>query len=208
MRRTDSFEKTLMLGKIEGGRRRGWQRMRWLDGMTQWTWVWVNSGSWSWTGRPGVLHSVGSQRVGHNWVTELNWTLLETLFVSWIPFQITSDGGGNRGILNCVLTVRLCNRVEFWTGTKLGCRWVCKSKWTNHSYHLLTQEKAEHWPALEFVQMDSFPPKFILTIWTSFIILRSEHGHLLLSLFCGLVSHGGVSKVLKSTLSKNYQDEG
>ena len=34
MRRTDSFEKTLMLGKIEGGRRRGWQRMRWLDGIT------------------------------------------------------------------------------------------------------------------------------------------------------------------------------
>ena len=45
--RTDSFEKTLMLGKIEGGRRRGWQRMRWLDGITnQWTWVGVNSRNW------------------------------------------------------------------------------------------------------------------------------------------------------------------
>ena len=52
MRRADSFEKTLMLGKVEGGRRRGWQRMRWLDGsLSQWTWVWVNSGSWWWTGR-------------------------------------------------------------------------------------------------------------------------------------------------------------
>ena len=40
---------------------------------TQWTWVWVNSGSWWWTGRPGVLQSTGSQRVGHDWVTELNW---------------------------------------------------------------------------------------------------------------------------------------
>ena len=41
---------------------------------TQWTWVWVNSGSWWWTGRPGVLRSMGSQRVGHDWATELNWT--------------------------------------------------------------------------------------------------------------------------------------
>ena len=79
--RTDSFEKTLMLGKIEGRRRRGQQRMRWLDGWmaspTQWTWVWVNSGSWWWTGRPGMLWSMGSQRVGHDWVTELNWTELK-----------------------------------------------------------------------------------------------------------------------------------
>ena len=41
---------------------------------TQWTWVWVNSGSWWWTGRPGVLQFVGSQRAGHDWATELNWT--------------------------------------------------------------------------------------------------------------------------------------
>ena len=47
MRRTGSLEKTLMLGKIEGGRKRGQQRLRWLDGiLTQWTWVWVSSGSW------------------------------------------------------------------------------------------------------------------------------------------------------------------
>ena len=38
------------------------------------TWVWVNSGSWWWTGRPGVLRFMGSQRVGHNWATELNWS--------------------------------------------------------------------------------------------------------------------------------------
>ena len=42
---------------------------------TQWTWVWVDSGGWWWTGRPGVLWFMGSQRVRHNWATELNWNL-------------------------------------------------------------------------------------------------------------------------------------
>ena len=75
-RRTDSFEKILMLGKIEGRRRRGWQRIRdgWMASPTQWTWVWTSSGSWQWTGKPGVLQSMGSQIVGHDWATELNWT--------------------------------------------------------------------------------------------------------------------------------------
>ena len=73
MQRVDSLEKTLMLGKFKGRRRRGWQRMKWLDGITaQWTWVWASSGSCWWTGKPGVLQSMGLQRVGHDWVTELN----------------------------------------------------------------------------------------------------------------------------------------
>ena len=46
---------------------------------TRWTWVWVNSGRWWWTGRPGVLRCMGSQRVGHDWATELNWTELMTV---------------------------------------------------------------------------------------------------------------------------------
>jgi len=46
----------------------------WTASLTRWTWVWVNSRSWWWTGRPGVLRFMGSQRVGHDWVTELNWT--------------------------------------------------------------------------------------------------------------------------------------
>ena len=53
---------------------RGWNG--WMAPLTSWTWVWVNSGSWWWTGRPGVLQSMGSQRAGHDWVTELNWTEL------------------------------------------------------------------------------------------------------------------------------------
>ena len=75
MRRVDSLEKTLMLGGI-GGRGEGDNRGcdGWMASLTQWTWVWVNSGSWWWTGRPGVLQFMGSQRVGHDWATELNWT--------------------------------------------------------------------------------------------------------------------------------------
>jgi len=85
MRRADSFEKTLMLGKIEVRRReddRGWDG--WMASLTQQTWVWVDSGSWWWTGRPGVLRLMGSQRVGHDWVTELNWR--------WLPVDIVTDG--------------------------------------------------------------------------------------------------------------------
>ena len=76
MWRVDSLEKTPKLGGKAGRRRRGRQRMRWLDGVTdRWTWVWVNSGSWWWTGRLGMLRFMGSQRVGHNWATELNWII-------------------------------------------------------------------------------------------------------------------------------------
>ena len=53
---------------------RGWDG--WMASLIRWTWVWVNSGSWWWTGRPGVLQFMGLQRVGHDWVTELNWTEL------------------------------------------------------------------------------------------------------------------------------------
>ena len=74
MRRADSLEKTLMLGKIEGRRRWGRQRMKWLDGITDSMDMGrVDSRSQWWTGRPGTLQSMGSQRVRHDWVTELNW---------------------------------------------------------------------------------------------------------------------------------------
>ena len=66
---SDSLEKSLMLGKIKGRRRRGHQRMRWLDGITDATGVtWANFGRCWGTGRPGVLQSRGSQRLGHDWV--------------------------------------------------------------------------------------------------------------------------------------------
>ena len=71
--------------RLKAGERvgRGWDG--WMSSPTQWTWVWVNSGSWWWTGRPGMLQSMGSQRFGHDWVTELNWTFT----IQYIPKLIT-----------------------------------------------------------------------------------------------------------------------
>ena len=96
-----SLEKTLMQGEIEDRKRRGWQRMRLLDGITDSrTWVWVSSRSWWWTGKPGMLQSMGLQRVGHDWLTELNWfhaypgwfaTPQERMLQKCSVFQISSS---------------------------------------------------------------------------------------------------------------------
>ena len=71
------------------GDNRGWDG--WIASLTRWTWVWVDFGSWWWTGRPGVLRFMGSQRVGHNWATELNWTELKgnncTIYQSFLTMN-------------------------------------------------------------------------------------------------------------------------
>ena len=84
MQRGKSQEKTLMLGKLKAGGEeddRGWDG--WMASPTWWTWVWTSSGSWWWTGKPGVLQSMGLQRVKHNWVTELNFQCRGCRFHSW-----------------------------------------------------------------------------------------------------------------------------
>ena len=79
MWRNESLQKTLMLGKIEGRKRRGRQRIKWLDGKLDG--VWTSSRSWWWTGKPGMLQSMGLQRVGHDWATELN-RMTETMYMA------------------------------------------------------------------------------------------------------------------------------
>ena len=65
------------LGAGGEGDDRGWNG--WMASQTEWIWVSVNSGSWWWTGKPGVLQFMGSQKVGHDWVTELNWTEMSAI---------------------------------------------------------------------------------------------------------------------------------
>ena len=74
------------LGAGGEGDATGWDG--WMASPTRWTWLWVNSGSWWWTGRPGMLQFMGSQRDGHDWVTELNWT--EDDFQNFLALPLTA----------------------------------------------------------------------------------------------------------------------
>ena len=115
MRKVDSLEKTLMLGGIGGMRRRGWQGWDgWMASLTQWTWVWVNSGSWWWTGSPGVLQFMESQRVRHDWATEMNWT--ETLSV-WYHNDVYMSK------LIRYTTTSVNNTVNYWLRVILMCQY-------------------------------------------------------------------------------------
>ena len=67
------------LGARGEGDDRGWDG--WMESLTLWIWVWVNSGSWWWTGRPGVLQFMGSQRVGHDWATDLIWSDFSSSYI-------------------------------------------------------------------------------------------------------------------------------
>ena len=82
MRRANPLEKTQMLGKIEGRIRRGWQRMRWLDGITDSLDMSLNK-LWELVmdRKPGVLQSMGSERIG---ATELNWSILLKISICYI----------------------------------------------------------------------------------------------------------------------------
>ena len=100
MRRTDSLEKPWCWERLKAGEEgndRGWDG--WMASLTQWKWVWVNSGSWWWTGRSGVLRSMGSQRVGYDWVTELNWMCRNGL--DGCEFEWTPGVGDGQGGLAC-----------------------------------------------------------------------------------------------------------
>ena len=75
---------------------RGWDG--WMASPTRWIWVWVNSGTWWWTGRPGVLRYMGSQRVGHDWVIELNWGFNSMWTVNFQMFKLELEKAEEPGI--------------------------------------------------------------------------------------------------------------
>ena len=92
IQRLDSLEKTLMSGRIEGRRRRGWQRMRWLDCITDWMDMNLSKiREWWRTGKPGMLQSMRLQRVRPHWATELNWNTVTHWSAVQFSGSVVSD---------------------------------------------------------------------------------------------------------------------
>ena len=99
----------------------GWDG--WMASPTRWTWVWVNSGNWWWSGRPGLLWSMGSRRVGHDWATELNWTELNR----WIRYLNVKNEATHYHLATMIVIIKIFmdakTRVKVW-----GMR---KTVWTS-----------------------------------------------------------------------------
>ena len=88
-----------------------------MASLTQQTWVWVNSRNWWWTGRPGMLQYMGSQTVGHDWVTELNWTELQgcyllLLLISFLMLRIFLFPSSSHSVRVCIKHVE-CFCIQF-----------------------------------------------------------------------------------------------
>ena len=121
------------LGAGGEGDDRGWDG--WMASPTQWTWVWVDVGSWWWTGRPGVLPSMGSQKVRHDWATELNWTELVQLFYD--PMDCSPPGSCLHGILQA--------RILEWVAIPFsGCTF-----WLRNQNQILKVDSLPSWAIQE-----------------------------------------------------------
>ena len=139
---------------------RGWDG--WMASSTWWTWAWASSRSWWWTGNPGVLQSMGSQRVGHHWATELNWSSRANQFtpslilsITWYtisPFEeiVGSINNKIRSLLCCY--IRFIPKVILWLEYSQGYQkessggitlWV--SKYPNLPGYFITPECYSKW---------------------------------------------------------------
>ena len=122
------------LGARGEGDDRGWDG--WMASLTWWTWVWVNSGSWWWTGRPGVLRFTGSQRVGHDWATDLIWSDVCWVFVAVCGLSLVAASRGYPpvqcvGFLWCLPLLQSmgsgAHRLSSCIARALECRLICPS---------------------------------------------------------------------------------
>ena len=171
-----------MLGKIEGGRRRGRQRIRWLDGIT-------DSGSWWWAGRPGVLQFMGLQRVRHNGATELNWT--EAIPV-WGLNSVSHELGnpsllanGSKNLLSWVVLTKGIVLLQvvislalgsflicvYWSVLRLKLKWIlCRSLKLSMCSSFLSSSALQSLANLRFQNWTLI----LNSVTTSFVSLLSE----------------------------------
>ena len=87
---------------------RGWDG--WMASLTQWTWVWASSGRWWWTGRPGMLQSMGLQRVRHYWAPEQQNNTFK-MVVNWINAESNSKSSSTRLLVFCCLILHIIHQV-------------------------------------------------------------------------------------------------
>ena len=118
----------------------------WMASPTRWTWVWVNSGRWWWTGRPGVLRFMGSQRVGHDWATELNWTDGWELCPRRKPLSFCLFGY-EAHYLESVCWARWKWRVDMISGSPSQGR-LCSALWHRLRLHRLSALRSPQGPSL------------------------------------------------------------
>ena len=134
IQRANSLEKTLILGRLRAGGEgddREWDG--WMASPTQWTWVWVNSGSWLWTGRPGMLQSMGLQRVGLDLVTEQQCIKEKYVLVYYTLLFYLKQ---------CACVVSCFRHVQLFATpwpTSLLCPWDSPGKKTGMGCHTLLQ---------------------------------------------------------------------
>ena len=146
-----------------------------MASLTQWTWVLVNSGSWWWTGRPGVVQSMGLQRVGHDWAAELNWTdnrdndsALSLCSCEYYcgPRQVIGTESGTRKAITTVLIEWLC-------GENFACiiQPLTSPDFTENDGNLWVTEQKE-----STITVDGFWPTVCAAVVRSNITLRIMGG--------------------------------
>ena len=201
MQTANSLEKTLMLGKTEGKRRKGQQRMRCLDASpTQWTWVCASSRRWWRTGKPGVLPSMGSQIVGHDWATEQQSGVSSFHFLR--NFHIIFHSGCNN-----LHSHQQCTKVKVKVLVTQSCPTLCEPvncSPPGSSVYGILQARILEWVAMPFSRRSSQPrdqtwvfctASRFFTLWATRATPRLIHWSL--NCLCGGIWRCGLWEVIR-----------
>ena len=175
-----------------------------MASLTRWTWVWVNSRSWWWTGRPGVLRFMGSQRVGHDWATELNWRILGWPLFSlalWRYHSIISLWVVCFGLLGfikhftvkslwdwCIVSIMREIPCTLYPGSPSGnlCKLECSFTPSTMTY---IRQEAEHFHHLKY------PSSFLISTAMSFLLYLLNNSLYPLFSIAILLSHKSLIEI-------------